>query len=97
MEKQKQGIKQRIRLAAEQLDLPEGMLSGMPQITLDGNLQLLVERHIGITEYGNDRIRIAEKSFIIEILGEGLHLVAMDSENIRVRGKIVAVNFLYRE
>ena len=47
---QKQTLGQRIRMAAEQMDLPEGMLYGMPQIILDGDLQLLIERHNGIIE-----------------------------------------------
>lgn len=97
METSKMGLRQRIRLAAEQLDLPEGMLHGLPQVTLDGDLQLLVERHMGITEYGTERIRIASKGFTIEVLGESMHLVAMDRENIRIRGRIHGVNYLYRE
>ena len=84
-------------MAAEQMDLPEGMLSGMPQLTLDGDRQLLVERHCGIVEYGTQRIRIAAKSFTIELLGDRMQLVAMDGDNIRICGKIFSVAYLYRE
>jgi len=93
----KESLRQRIRSAAEQMDLPEGMLRGMPQIFLDGNIQLLVERHMGIVEYGTERIRIAAKTFTIEIAGENLHLMAMDGDSIRIRGVIHCVMYLYKE
>ena len=74
-----------------------GDASGLPQITLDGDLQLLIERHRGITEYGTQRIRIATKSFTVELTGKDMHLVAMDRENIRIRGRITGVQYLYQE
>lgn len=94
---QKETLRERIRMAAEQLDLPEGMLRGMPQVILDGDLQLLVERHMGITEYGTERIRIAAKNVTIEITGTNMHLVAMDRDSIRIRGTICGVQYLYKE
>jgi sporulation protein YqfC len=94
---QKETLRQRIRMAAEQLDLPDGMLRGMPQIVLDGDLQLLVERHMGIAEYGTERIRIAAQKVTIEVLGADMHLVAMDRDSIRIRGTICGVQYLYKE
>ena len=94
---QKQTLGQRIRMAAEQMDLPEGMLYGKPQIILDGDLQLLIERHNGIIEYGTERIRIAAKKSTIEIIGERMYLVAMDRDSIRIRGVIRCVQYLTRE
>ena len=90
-------LRQRLRDAAEQMDIPEGMLGGQPQLTLDGDLQLLVERHAGIAEYGDQCIRINTRQFTIEISGERLHLVAMDQDSIRIRGHIVGVAYLYQE
>lgn len=94
---QRPSLRQRIRAAAEQMDLPDGMTYGQPQLTLDGNLQLLVERHHGIAEYGTQRIRIASKDFTIEVQGERMQLVAMDRDSIRIRGHIVSVGYLYQE
>ena len=87
-------LRQKIHRAAQQMDIPEGMLCGLPQITLDGDLQLLIERHWGITEYGTNRILIASRRFTIEILGETMYLVAMDRDNIRIRGRIHGVRFI---
>ncbi|MBR5537367.1 MAG: YabP/YqfC family sporulation protein [Clostridia bacterium] len=95
--KQSHGWLARIRAAAEQLDVPVGMLRGLPQLTLDGDGQLLVERHRGIVEYGTERIRIAAKEMTVEVLGSGLRLTAMDRDSIRVCGRISAVAFLDRE
>jgi len=90
-------FRQQIREAAEQLDLPEGFLHGQPLLTLDGDLQLLVERHSGITEYGEQQICIAAKNYTIRIRGERMHLSAMDQACIRIRGHIFSVDYLYRE
>ncbi len=94
---QRETLRQRIRTAAEQMDLPEGMLHGMPQIILDGDLQLLIERHMGIIEYGTERIRIAAKKNTIEIIGEKMYLVAMDRDSIRIRGTIQCVQYMTKE
>lgn len=87
-------LRSRIHRAAQRMDVPEGMLCGLPQLTLDGDLQLLIERHLGITEYGTQRILIASRRFTIEISGESMYLVAMDRDNIRIRGTIHGVRFL---
>lgn len=94
---QKLTFRQQIRKAAEQMDLPEGFMHGQPLLTLDGDIQLMVERHLGITEYGEQRICIAAKDYTIKILGERMRLTAMDKESIRIRGHIVSLGFLYRE
>ena len=79
------------------MDLPEGFLHGQPLLTLDGDLQLMVERHLGITEYGEQQICIAAKTFTIQIQGERMRLIAMDKDCIRVRGCIFSIRYLYRE
>lgn len=94
---QKQTLRQRIRMAAEKMDLPDGMIHGMPQIILDGDLQLLIERHMGVIEYGTDRICIAAKKNTIEIMGQSMYLVAMDRDSIRIRGVIHCVRYLTKE
>ena len=87
-------LRQKVHRAAQRLDVPEGMLCGLPQMTLDGDLQLLIERHQGITEYGTQRILIASRQFTIEVSGESMYLVAMDRDNIRIRGRIQGVRFI---
>ncbi|MBQ4578817.1 MAG: YabP/YqfC family sporulation protein [Clostridia bacterium] len=87
-------LRERIRAAAEQLDVPEGMLRGLPQLMLDGDRQLLVERHLGIVEYGTQRIRIAGRERTLEVLGSDLYLTAMDRDSIRIRGRIGSVSWL---
>ncbi len=89
-------FRQQIREAAEQLDLPEGFLHGQPLLTWDGDVQLMVERHLGITEYGEERICIAARDYLIEICGRRMHLTAMDRGSIRIRGRIMGVRYVYR-
>lgn len=93
----KETLRDKIHRAAEKMDLPEGMLCGLPQVTLDGDLQLLIERHQGITEYGTQRILITSQRFTIEVCGDDMYLVSMDRENIRIRGRIFGVRYLREE
>ncbi len=95
-EQKKPTLRQQIREAAEQLDLPEGFLYGQPLLTWDGDLQLMIERHRGITEYGEQRICVAAKDYTICIAGERMHLTAMDRGGIRIRGRIFSVTYQYR-
>ncbi len=88
-------LRQQLREAAEQLDLPEGMLQGQPLLTWDGDLQLMIERHRGIIEYGEECIRVAAKDYTIRILGQRMHLSAMDRSSIRIRGRIHSVCYEY--
>ena len=88
-------LRSRLREAAEQMDLPEGMLSGQPQLTLDGDLQLLIERHLGIVEYGTECIRVASKNYTIEVRGLRMYLIAMDGDSVRIRGQIMSVSYCY--
>jgi len=93
--KQDYSLRNRLREAAEQMDLPAGMLAGQPQLTLDGDLQLLIERHLGIVEYGTERILIASKKFTIEVKGTRMYLIAMDEDSVRIRGQITSVSYCY--
>ncbi len=88
-------LRQQIREAAEQLDLPEGFLSGQPLLTWDGDLQLMIERHRGITEYGETCICVAARDYTIRITGKRMHLTAMDRGGIRIRGRILSVVYEY--
>lgn len=91
--KTKVSLRQRLRLAAEQMDLPEGFLQGEPMLTLDGDRSLMVERHRGILEYGEERICVAARSYAIEVRGERLRLTAMDGESIHISGRITGVRY----
>lgn len=90
-------LRQRLRLAAEQLDLPEGFLQGEPMLTLDGDRSMMIERHRGIVEYGEERICIAARGYSIEVQGERLRLTAMDGESIHISGRIIGVCYHWQE
>ncbi len=93
----KPSLRQQIRDAARQMDLPEGFGQGKPLLTWDGDLQLLIERHQGITEYGEERICVAARSYTIQVMGQRMHLTAMDKGSICIRGQIHNVCYLYQE
>lgn len=95
--KPRETLRRRIQLAAQQLDLPEGMLAGQPQLTLDGKAQLLIEQHKGLLEYGEQEIRISARGMVIQVQGNHLYLAAMDQDAIRIRGTILGVRYLEQE
>ena len=68
-------ILRRISSEAEERYLSEMMLRTRPQINLDGNRELVVEHHEGISEYSETRICIAAKAYEIVIEEYGLEYI----------------------
>ena len=88
-QKQKETARLRQRLRAA-MALPQ-------QLTLDGDRQLTIQRHQGLLEYGEARIRVAAKPFEICVTGDRMLLRAMDSDCICIGGQIFSVEYQYRE
>lgn len=70
------------------LEIPTDIALNLPRITLLGNLQLNIENHKGIVEYGEDRIRIAVTRGYLEILGKNLVLRNIQLDEIMINGEI---------
>lgn len=95
-QKQKETARLRQRLRAA-MALPQQLDEGAPQLTLDGDRQLTIQRHKGLLEYGEARIRVAAKPFEICVTGDRMLLRAMDSDCICIGGQIFSVEYQYRE
>jgi sporulation protein YqfC len=59
---------------ASLLDIPRDVMMDMPKITIIGDLQVFIENHRGIVEYGPTRVRVGVKAGEVEITGEDLVL-----------------------
>ncbi|MGF7056349.1 sporulation protein YqfC [Brassicibacter mesophilus] len=75
------------------LELPKDIVLDLPKIVMIGNLQVYIENHKGIIEYGKQRIRINTNSGILRITGKDMFIRSIVSEEIAVVGEIDMVEF----
>ena len=72
----------------DKTDLSDECIPGKPVIELLGDCRVLVENHIGILEYGWDRIGIRVCYGVITVVGRNLQLRRMSGGKLLVEGKI---------
>lgn len=75
------------------LELPKDIMLDLPKITLIGNLQLYIENHKGIVEYGSFRIRVNTNAGILRILGKNMVIKTIVTEEIIIVGEIESLEF----
>ncbi|WIV10691.1 sporulation protein YqfC [Proteiniborus sp. MB09-C3] len=78
---------------SEILELPKDIMLDLPKVTLIGNLQLYIENHKGIIEYGSLRIRVNTNAGILRILGKNMVIKTIVTEEIIIVGEIESVEF----
>ena len=79
---------------AELFDLPPDVVAGLPRLELVGNRQLYLERHTGLLAYSETQIDANTPYGVLRIRGEGLNLVAMTREELRIGGRIDSVEWV---
>lgn len=85
-------IAQRLIFAA---DLPDAPLPGLPLVELSGQNRVLIENHLGVTQYGRESISVRVKFGQIRVSGCDLELARMTKEQLVITGRIDGVS-LYR-
>ena len=75
------------------LEIPKDIMLDLPKVVLVGNIQVFVENHKGIVEYGDEVIRVKVNEGEIAIRGENLVLRNILPDEIAVEGKITSVNY----
>ena len=78
---------------SERLSLPEDALLGAAKLTVTAGRRTLVENHRGILEYGTEYIVISTGRGKIRLSGSGLTLVAMNKNELLIRGEIKNVEW----
>lgn len=78
---------------SEVLELPKDIMLNLPKITLVGKIQLYIENHKGIIEYGTEVIRINTNEGILKVYGKDLVIKNIITEEILVVGQIDSVEF----
>ena len=79
---------------AELFDLPGDLVAGLSHMELLGDRQFFLEGHTGILSYAADAIDINAGGIVIRVRGENLTLRAMTEEEVRIGGRIDAVEFV---
>lgn len=79
--------------AVDKFDLPAEVLSGMPKLTVTGNMRLHIECHRGVLEYDQGLIAINGGAVVIRIRGEGLDIISMSAAEILIKGLVTGIEF----
>lgn len=79
---------------AELFDLPADVVAGLPRLEMVGSRQLYLEHHAGILTYSEEQIDVNTAAGVLRVRGEGLSLVAMTAEEVRIGGRIAAVEWV---
>lgn len=81
-----------LNMITDAADLQDEPLPVLPLVEIVGNCRVLIERHMGITEYGKERIRIKVKNGFVCVCGSELELTKMTKHQLIIRGTIFSVN-----
>ena len=79
---------------AELFDLPADVVAGLPRLEMIGGRQLYLEHHLGILSYSDVQIDVNTAAGVLRVRGERLSLVAMTAEEMRIGGRIDAVEWV---
>lgn len=91
----KYGKSQEIRTRmAELFDLPVDLVAGLAHMELLGDRQFFLEGHEGILAYSDTQIDVSAGALVVRVRGSGLELRRMTGQEVRIRGKIDAVEFI---
>ena len=79
---------------AELFDLPADIVAGLPRLEMVGDRQLYLEHHTGILTYSEEQIDANTGAGVLRIRGERLTLLAMTAEELRIGGRIGAIEWI---
>ena len=79
---------------AELFDLPADVVAGLPHLEMMGSRQLYLEHHTGILAYSDMQIDANTTAGVLRVRGERLTLLAMTAEELRIGGRISAVEWV---
>lgn len=79
---------------AELFDLPADVVAGLPRLELVGSRQLYLEHHTGILAYSQEQIDVNTAGGVLRVKGENLSLLAMTAAEVRIGGRICAVEWV---
>ena len=79
---------------AELFDLPADVVAGLPHLEMVGSRQLYLEHHTGILAYSDTQIDANTTAGVLRVRGDRLTRLAMTAEELRIGGRIAAVEWV---
>ena len=70
------------------------LVAGLCHVEMLGDRQLFLEGHSGILSYGTEQIDVGAGSLILRVRGQNLTLRSMTDSEVRIFGKIDAVEYV---
>lgn len=83
-----------LNAVAELFDLPADVVAGLPRLDMAGNRQLYLEHHTGLLSYSTEQIDANTTAGVLRVRGTNLTLLAMTAEELRIGGRIDAVEWV---
>ena len=80
--------------ALERLELPVNIAAGVARIELLGNRELYMDRHRGVLGYTTETVDVNGGGVVVRIRGEGLQLLVMTEQELRLTGKIAGIELV---
>lgn len=78
-------------------DLQTEPLPNVPLVELAGERRVLIENHCGVTEYGQEQIKVRVRYGILCICGHGLVMTRMTKGQLVITGRIDSINIVRRK
>ena len=75
-------------------DLTDEAIPGFPLVEIVGDRRVLIERHLGVTEYNKESISVKVKFGKICVCGSGLTLIQMTKTKLVIQGMVFSVQIV---
>lgn len=75
------------------LSIPQEVVSDVPRMIFDSNTRVYIENYRGINEYTGESIKVNAGRYVISVIGEGLEIKKLTTEETVIEGIIKAVEF----
>jgi len=82
---------------AEGFDLPMEGIPGQTVVELAGDQRVLVENHMGVSQYSQDSICVNVKYGVLVVYGSDLQLMRMSAEQLIIAGHIDGIQLFRRK
>lgn len=81
---------------AEEMDISQEAVPGLPLVELCGEKRVLIENHRGVLTYGSAEIHVCVSFGEVVVRGCGLELAKMTREQLVICGRIDSVYLVRR-
>jgi sporulation protein YqfC len=79
----------------ELLELPKELVLNLPKLTIVGNGDMMIENYKNVMEYGKARLCVNTGIGVLKVIGAGLMIKEITSENIIISGEIHSIEFTW--